>query len=130
MNPEREQIKASFTAQEPFKFVMFEDFLRPDMAEIIFDNYPTIENGIWDGTTYIDQKNKFQKSKFVPGTEFDTLFKELNSPRFLEWLEYISGIDALIGDEELFGGGLHQSIRGAFLNVHVDYNIHPKNEIS
>lgn len=32
----------------------------------------------------------------------------------------------LRGDEELFGGGLHQSVKGAFLNVHVDYNIHPK----
>ena len=28
-------------------------------------------------------------------------------------------------DPNLFGGGLHQSIRGAFLNVHVDYNFHP-----
>ena len=25
----------------------------------------------------------------------------------------------------MFGGGLHQSIKGAYLNVHVDYNIHP-----
>lgn len=32
----------------------------------------------------------------------------------------------MLGDNELFGGGLHQSIKGAFLNVHVDYNIHPK----
>jgi Rps23 Pro-64 3,4-dihydroxylase Tpa1-like proline 4-hydroxylase len=31
----------------------------------------------------------------------------------------------LLADKELFGGGLHQSVAGAFLNVHVDYNIHP-----
>ena len=33
--------------------------------------------------------------------------------------------EPLISDPELFGGGLHQSINGAFLNVHVDYNFHP-----
>ena len=32
----------------------------------------------------------------------------------------------MIADPELFGGGLHQSIKGAFLNVHIDYNFHPK----
>jgi Rps23 Pro-64 3,4-dihydroxylase Tpa1-like proline 4-hydroxylase len=26
----------------------------------------------------------------------------------------------------LFGGGLHQSVKGAVLNVHIDYNLHPK----
>ena len=49
----------------------------------------------------------------------------MNSPEFLGWLERITGIDDLLADNQLFGGGLHQSIAGAFLNVHVDYNIHP-----
>ena len=41
-------------------------------------------------------------------------------------MEKLTDIGDLTGDEELFGGGLHQSINGAYLNVHVDYNIHPK----
>jgi len=38
----------------------------------------------------------------------------------------MTGIENLLPDAELFGGGLHQSIKGAFLDVHIDYNIHPK----
>jgi Rps23 Pro-64 3,4-dihydroxylase Tpa1-like proline 4-hydroxylase len=105
---------------------MFDNFFNDDISQIIYNSYPSIKDGQWDGTTYIDQKNKFQKNVFEEGSIFNEIFEELNSPIFLSWLESVTGIDKLLSDTELFGGGLHQSIKGAFLNVHVDYNIHPK----
>ncbi len=119
-------IAESFQKATPFHYTMFEGFFTGDAAELIHEEYPTIRDGMWDGTTYIDQKNKFQKTSFEPGSVFEKAFDELNSDKFLQWLQKISGIDQLMGDPELFGGGLHQSINGAFLNVHVDYNIHSK----
>lgn len=120
-------IKADYQSKKPFRYVMFEDFFSPDQAELIYKDYPSIKDGKWDGTTYLDQKNKFQKTKFEENSVMDRIFKEMNSSEFLNWLQEVAEIeDKLIGDEELFGGGLHQSINGAFLNVHVDYNIHPK----
>jgi hypothetical protein len=42
-------------------------------------------------------------------------------------LEELTQIEEpLLADPSLFGAGLHQSMNGAFLNVHVDYNIHPE----
>src|SRR6218665_1748323 len=121
------ELKADYQSKKPFRYVMFENFFLPDKAEQIYQSYPAIENGQWDGTTYLDQKNKFQKTEFAANSIMDTVFKELNSPEFLSWLQDVTQVeDELLGDEELFGGGLHQSINGAFLNVHVDYNIHPK----
>src|SRR5690606_32732819 len=43
---------------------------------------------------------------------------------FLKKMEQITGIHDIIPDEQLFGGGLHQSVKGAFLDIHVDFNIH------
>lgn len=120
------EIKADYQSKKPFRYVMFENFFKDDMAELIYQNYPRIEKGVWDGITYIDQKNKFQKTKFDEGSIFDRVFKEMNSQQFLDWLQEVTEMDdKLIGDPELFGGGLHQSRKGAFLNVHVDYNFHP-----
>ncbi len=120
-------IKNDYQSKKPFRYVMFENFFSTEQAELIYKNYPSIENGKWDGTTYLDQKNKFQKTKFEANSVMDKVFKELNSPQFLSWLQDVTEIEEeLIGDDELFGGGLHQSTNGAFLNVHVDYNIHPK----
>lgn len=49
---------------------------------------------------------------------------ELNSPEFLNWLSPLTGIAGLISDPSLEGGGLHQSGRGGFLNVHTDFSTH------
>lgn len=127
LNERLDTLKKEFNAKKPFRYLMFDNFYPEDVAEEILAAYPTVEDGKWDGTTYIDQKNKFQKTQFEEGSTLDTVFKEFNSRPFLEWLEKLADFDEeLVGDDELFGGGLHQSVKGAFLNVHVDYNIHPK----
>ncbi len=120
-------IKKQFNDAKPFRYVMFENFFPVEKADEILNAYPKIQEGVWDGTTYIDQRNKFQKTTFEPGSTLDAVFNELNAPDFLNWLQRLTDMeDTLLGDSELFGGGLHQSTNGAFLNVHVDYNFHPK----
>ena len=121
-----DSISDSFLSAKPFHYTMFEGLFNAEAAELIYSEYPSIKDGMWDGTTYIDQKNKFQKTTFDQDSVFESVFQELNSDAFLNWLQRVTGIQNLTGDPELFGGGLHQSITGAFLNVHVDYNIHPK----
>ena len=53
------------------------------------------------------------------------LFK-LNSRPFLAFLEELTGIDGLIPDPYLSGGGLHRIDRKGFLDVHADFNINEK----
>lgn len=120
------QLSQEWHAKKPFRYLVVENFLHSDKAEEILASYPSPWEGKWDNTTYVNQKNKFQKRKFDDGSILDKVFKELNSEEFLAEMEKITGIENLIPDEELFGGGLHQSITGAFLDVHIDYNIHPK----
>lgn len=119
------QIKADYQSKKPFRYVMFENFFHPQVAEDLYRDYPEIKNNTWDGRTYMDQNNKFHKTKFEPGSVMGRAFNELNSPPFLAWLEKITEVPELIGDADLMGGGLHQSTAGAYLNVHVDFNIHP-----
>lgn len=52
-------------------------------------------------------------------------FTHLLSPEFTLKLQQLTG-DDLGPDIGLHGGGLHQHGRGGKLNVHLDYNIHPK----
>tara|TARA_X000000950_G_scaffold39226_1_gene42018 strand:+ start:4132 stop:4914 length:783 start_codon:yes stop_codon:yes gene_type:complete len=121
-------LNKQFNLRTPYRYLVIEDFLNEAIAEEVYNCYPKvdIESNSWDGTTYLDQKNKFTKTKFEEGTILFNLFEELNSPDFLDLISQITNINSLIGDSELFGGGLHQSTKGAFLNVHVDYNFHPK----
>ena len=116
-----------FNNKKPFRYLIYDGFLKSEIAKEAYNNYPNIDaNGkSWDGTTYLDQKNKFTKTKFEKNSIFNKLFDEFNSDNFTSIISKITDINDLTGDSELFGGGLHQSINGAFLNVHVDYNFHP-----
>ena len=110
---------------KPFHYLVYDGFFAPDAAEQILSAYPDVTTGNWDGTTYINQKNKFALTKF--GSDHPLLqqaFDEFNGEIFLQVVEEVTEIPELLGDSELFGGGLHQSVTGAFLDVHVDFNYH------
>jgi len=101
--------------KKPFRYLIYDDFFHPEAAEMILAAYPDVTTGNWDGTTYINQKNKFALTKF--GESYPLLqqaFNEFNGNSFLQIVENITGISQLLGDDELFGGGLHQSV--TFLN--------------
>ena len=78
-----DEIKKDYQAKKPFRYVMFENFFKTDKAEAIYNSYPKISEGTWDGTTYVDQKKKFQKTQFEEGSIFNKVFEELNSAEFL-----------------------------------------------
>ena len=57
---------------------------------------------------------------------FQAVLRELNSTPALEYLEALTGIPALLTDDDLEGGGLHQITRGGYLKIHADFNYHPR----
>lgn len=52
------------------------------------------------------------------------LIEDLNSPKFLAFLEDMTGIPNLVADPTLQGGGIHQIGTGGFLKMHTDFNWH------
>jgi hypothetical protein len=46
------------------------------------------------------------------------------SPEFVSFLQDLTGIDNLLPDWSMDGGGLHQTLRGGHLNVHADFTTH------
>ncbi len=125
LETKKEQLHKEWHEAKPFHYIVFEDFFTPEAAALLLKNYPTIEGEGWDNTTYINQRNKFTMTKFA-NPAIGQAFEEFNSAKLLKIIEYITGISDLVADEKLFGGGLHQSIKGAFLDVHVDFNYHPE----
>ncbi len=119
-------LQRQWNSKKPFRYLVYDNFFFADKADLILQQYPDVTKGSWDGTTYIHQKNKYQLKQFDSGSVLHDVFAELNSKRFIDFLGSLTGIDALEGDARLFGGGLHQSLKGAFLDVHVDFNYHPQ----
>ena len=60
------------------------------------------------------------------GSRSRHLFGQLNSATFLGFLETLTGIDGLIPDPHLEGGGYHLIQPGGRLDVHADFNRHER----
>ena len=57
------------------------------------------------------------------------LIWELNSSTFIRTLEGLTGIENLIPDPSLRGGGLHQILPGGLLGIHADFTHHVKYDL-
>lgn len=125
LNEAKQSLNEYWSTRKPFRYFIYDGFFKPEAAERILQAYPEPDIN-WDNTTYINQKNKFTKTTFEEGTLLKQVIEELNSQEFLNVMQEITGIDDLVADDMLFGGGLHQSVKGAFLDVHVDFNYHPE----
>ena len=121
-----------YRSAKPFPNIQLFNFLENSIALNLAKKFPSYSNN----NAWIDHKNygknnntNFKKAnhdeRFFPKI-FREFIRETNSRQFLLFLETISGINGLIPDPYLIGGGLHISKAGGYLNVHTDFNWHHK----
>ena len=110
---------------DPYPHIVMDDFLDVEVTERVLDEFPGIGSGQWIHYVHYNERKFGQTKRDQFGPTTGELVDELNSPRFLEFLRDLTGIEDLLPDETLEGGGLHQSERGGFLNVHADFTVHP-----
>lgn len=122
--PQLAELAERFAAAEPFPHVVLDDFLRREAIEQCLADFPQLDSGDWINYTHFNER-KFGRSQLeaIPGANRRAI-DELNSPRFVDFLTKLTGIEGLFADPALMGGGLHQSPRGGFLNVHADFTGH------
>jgi len=113
-----------YGANQPFRHIHLQNFLEPEAAQAAMREFPEPASDAWIQYKHHNE-NKMglpKRELFPPRT--GEVVDELNSPAFVAWLRALTGIEGLVADETLEGGGLHQSGRGGFLNVHADFTMH------
>ncbi len=122
------EIQNRWDTAEPFRYVVIDDFLTEEFAEEILAAYPTPHGGAWDNTIYTHQRKKLTLNKNFPEPIGD-FFRMAESEEFLDLVSSICGIENILPDPGLTGGGLHQIMNGGYLDVHIDYNFHPRTKL-
>jgi Rps23 Pro-64 3,4-dihydroxylase Tpa1-like proline 4-hydroxylase len=129
ITPDRlSEIQRAWDAAQPFHYVVIDDFLAEEFAEEILASYPTPNGGAWDDTPYIHQRKKLTLNKNFP-EPIAEFFRMTESEEFRNLVSAICSVPDLIADPDLTGGGLHQIMNGGYLDVHVDYNFHPRTKM-
>ena len=113
---------------QPFPHIHLADFLDADTARFAAAEFPESSSDTWIQYKHFNEnKAGLAKRELFPEA-LGRIVDELNGPEFLDWLSKLTDISNLVADPTLEGGGLHQSGRGGFLNLHADFTMHHRNK--
>lgn len=123
-NSELAALSKRYAVNQPFPHIQLTEFLDPSVALAIADEFPAAGSEAWTQYKHHNENKLGMAKRELFPPQLRALADELNSPEFVGWLSTLTGIPGLIADPGLEGGGLHQSARGGFLNVHTDFSLH------
>lgn len=123
-----EQARQAFDTAQPFRHLILDDFLTADFCAELLREFPAFdekqalnEMGLAGGKAVVETLPKIGPAY----AKFDAL---IQSPEFLDYIGRLTGVPHLLYDPHYFGGGTHENRHGQDLDIHVDFNYHPKNQ--
>jgi hypothetical protein len=122
--PQVEALRRQYQSAEPFPHIVLENFLEPRLARQMLAEFPPLSTE-WIHWVHVNQRKYGTTDRNSLPPTIGSVIDEFNSPPFMGFLSRITGINDLLSDATLEGGGLHQSGPGGFLNVHADFTVHP-----
>jgi len=115
-----------FRLAKPFPHAVIDQFLDHELAAAVASVFPGPDQIEWRRINNDTNQRRIQYKDSKLPLEIRGLIREMNSSRFLLFLETLTGLDGLIGDPYGLGGGAHISGRGEHLQMHEDWNWHHK----
>jgi hypothetical protein len=119
-------LAAGFGAARPYPHVVIDAFLRADAARELARVFPGPDDPVaWDhyAAPGLEVKLGCGREERLPAPIRQAIH-DLNSGPFIRFLEQLTGIEHLLPDPHLSGGGIHLSRHGGHLGVHADFNWH------
>ena len=117
---------AEFATASPFPHVVIDDLLPAQVLLDVLAEYPEPEAAPWEGFRNDSEVKLALRDTEQMGPATRNLFGAFNGQVFTDFLETLTGIEHLVPDPHLLGGGLHQIRAGGYLKVHADFNHHPR----
>ncbi len=114
-----------YNRKKPFPHAVVRNLFEPSFLQDLKNQFPKPDESWWSYDNALERKYAKDKIEETPW-RFQQLFTFFSSHAFIYFLETTTGIEGLIADPTLRGGGLHQITRGGKLDMHVDYNVHPE----
>jgi Rps23 Pro-64 3,4-dihydroxylase Tpa1-like proline 4-hydroxylase len=129
---DREALKKKYETARPVPWFCIDNFLEPEFAESVYRSFPSYDDAIKAGRLFsaVNEKGKVQ---ITDSTKFPEpiaqLNRELNGAEFLKTMEFVTGTPALLADEQLVGGGIHETGPRGLLDVHLDFDYIPERQL-
>jgi Rps23 Pro-64 3,4-dihydroxylase Tpa1-like proline 4-hydroxylase len=122
------KLKNDFANAFPYKHLVMDNFLVEDFANLLHDNFPSIDK-LKKHYNGLNEK----KSEGANFSDFHPAFLEFRQFLLCEdlakWTVEVTQIPEVFVTDDKLGAGLHQGGNGSFLDVHIDFNIHAEKNV-
>lgn len=119
-----EQLKQNFNSAKPCKYIMLPNFLTEELANTLYENFPKIDTLNVKRKSINENKSEdYHFDRFHPA--FSDLKKVVGSSEMYQFMEIITGIEGLKTTDDSLGSGVHQGKDGSYVDVHIDVNYNP-----
>ena len=115
--------REEFNNAKPFRFLVIDDFLETNFALKLSKAFPLLREMNVNYKGINEQKSEHSNFNDLP--EFAELREILSTPQMAAAIEIITQLKNTELMNDRFGYGLHQGGKNSFLDVHIDYNLHP-----
>lgn len=115
-----------YQAARPFPHISLDDVLPDVVLDAVLEEFPAPGQDGWLRFDSDHERKLASVGDEAMGDATRHLLAEFNSAAFVDFLEELTGIRGLVVDPYFEGGGMHQIERGGHLDVHVDFNRHPR----
>ena len=110
----------------PFPNIVLDNFVDGGILQRVASEVAAMDRSAWHRTASAHERKLSTEDESTFGPFTRRMFSALNSSAFVTFLEDLTGIDGLIADPHLRGGGLHEIERGGLLGVHADFNFYKR----
>ncbi|ACT58813.1 2OG-Fe(II) oxygenase [Hirschia baltica] len=119
-------LAADYQSAQPFPHLVIDNLFENDVLSNVIEEWPaTSESSVEphdDGTYSVQKYASTWKTEYGPNTR--EILRQLNEAHFLQTLTAVTGIQGLMPDPYMLGGGLHFTSSGGKLAIHADFNKH------
>ena len=118
------ELKADFNNAKPCKYIVLPNFLTEELATTLYENFPKIDTLNVKRKSLNENKSEdYHFERFHPS--FSDLKAVVSTPEMYQFMETITGIKGLRTTNDSLGSGVHQGQNGSYVDVHIDVNYNP-----
>ena len=124
------RLRENIGKAEPFAHLLLKNLFHDRLLELIHDEFDMRQEERWKShsNAYEDTRRSTPGSRLGPAAQL--YFWLVNSWPVTQFLSTATGIDNLIPDPLLVGGGMHETRNAGHFSIHRDFEVHEKTGLS
>ena len=122
---EKDRLRARYLAAEPYPHLVLDNFFDPVVLDRVAAEFPGRGGRDWLSYDTANEIKQTSRGALDLPAFSQAFLWQMCAPPMMQVLREITGHADLCVDPLFHGGGMHESFRGGWLNMHADWTQHP-----